>query len=134
MKHFWGFCLSLVLLVTVLSGTAFAVKECIAAKEGAGFKACKLEWKVGKADLDWNQTQEWVKSLGDDWRLPTKVELIALFAEKGQKSPIGQDFAWAEMRDAHSAWYFSFYFQEIRWSYLDDHSKYGRAVAVRPAK
>lgn len=134
MKRFVGLCLSLILLITVFVGSAFAAEKSTAGKEGAEFKACKLEWKVGKADLDWNQSQEWVKSLGGDWRMPTKVELIALFAEKGQKSPIGQDFAWAEMRDAHSAWYFSFYFQEIRWSYLDDHSKYGRAVAVRPAK
>lgn len=136
MKRIWGLCLSVVLLVTLFTGAAFAAEEAAspAVQENAVFTACKLEWKVGKADLDWNQTQEWIKGLGDDWRAPTKVDLIALFAEMGQKSPIGQDFVWAEARDAHSAWYFSFYFQEIRWSYFDDRSKYGRAVAVRAVK
>lgn len=135
MKHFFGLCLSVVLLMMLASTSVFAAEAASpAGQEDAVFTACKLEWKVGKADLDWNQSQEWIKSLGDGWRAPTKVDLIALFAEMGQKSPIGQDFVWAEARDAHSAWYFSFYFQEIRWSYFDDHSRYGRVVAVRPAK
>ncbi|MEW6709182.1 MAG: hypothetical protein AB1403_05100 [Candidatus Riflebacteria bacterium] len=124
-----------VLVMALFAGMAFAeeaAKE--PEKEGTVFTACKLEWKLGKVDLDWNQTQEWIKSLGEDWRTPTKVDLIALFAEQGQKSPLEQDFVWAEARDGHSAWYFSFYFQEIRWSYYDDHSKWGRAVAVRPVK
>lgn len=135
MKQFLGLCLSVVLLMMLASTSVFAAEAASpAGQEGAVFTACKLEWKVGKADLDWNQSQEWIKSLGDGWRAPTKVDLIALFAEMGQKSPIGQDFVWAEARDAHSAWYFSFYFQEIRWSYFDDHSRYGRVVAVRSAK
>lgn len=136
MKHFWGLCLSVVLLVTLFAGSAFAAEADKAPTDPTGtvFKACGLEWKVGAADLDWNQSQEWIKSLGDNWRAPTKVDLVKLYAEMGQKSPVGQDFIWAEARDGQSAWYFSYYFHEIRWSYYDDHSKYGRAAAVRTAE
>ncbi len=135
MKTIGKVCLALILVVAVLAGNASAIaKEKIEVKAGTTFKACGLEWHVGKADLDWNQSQKWIKELGDNWRAPTKVDLIKLFAEKGQKSPFGQDFVWAEARDAHSAWYFSFYFQEIRWSYYDDSSKFGRAGAVRDVK
>ncbi|EKD82479.1 MAG: hypothetical protein ACD_39C01272G0001 [uncultured bacterium] len=100
--------------------------------EGTVFNALNMTWMVGKADLDWNQTQEWIKSLGLGWRSPTKDELVMLFKEVDQKSPLGQDYVWAEPRDAHSAWHFSFYYREVRWSYFDDHSRYGRGVAVRP--
>ncbi|NLF98008.1 MAG: DUF1566 domain-containing protein [Candidatus Riflebacteria bacterium] len=133
MKNFWGLFLSVFLIVSLFSGSAFAADAAQPPADPTGtvFKACGLEWKVGATDLDWNQTQEWIKSLGDNWRAPTKVDLIKLYAEMGQKSPIGMDFIWAEARDAHSAWYFSFYFQDIRWSYFDDRSKYGRAAAVR---
>lgn len=101
------------------------------ALEGQTFNGCSKTWLVGKADIDWNATQTWIKSLGEGWRSPNKDELIALFQELGQNSPIGQDFVWAEKRDANSAWHFSFYYREVRWGYFDDHSKYGRAVAVR---
>ena len=100
--------------------------------DGTVFNACNMAWKVGKADLDWNQTQDWIKSLGLGWRSPTKNELVMLFKEVDQKSPLGQDYVWAEPKDEHSAWHFSFYYREVRWSYFDDHSRYGRAVAVRP--
>ncbi|MBU1105362.1 MAG: hypothetical protein KKB51_01740 [Candidatus Riflebacteria bacterium] len=102
------------------------------ALNGKIFTACNMEWMIGKADIDWTQTQAWIKTLNNGWRAPTKAELIGLFNEVDQKSPIGQDYVWAEARDAHSAWHFSFYYREARWSYFDDHSRYGRAVAVRP--
>lgn len=98
---------------------------------GQVFISCGKEWLVGAADLDWTQTQEWIKGLGQGWRSPTTAELVELFQERGQNSPIGQDFIWAEPRDAHSAWHFSFYYREVRWGYFDDHSKYGRALATR---
>lgn len=99
--------------------------------DGTVFTACGKEWMVGKADVDWTQTQAWINGLGGGWRAPTRAELEALFAEVGQKCPIGQDYVWAEKKDEHSAWHFSFYYREVRWGYFDDHSRYGRAVAVR---
>ena len=99
--------------------------------EGRKFLGCGKEWLLGKVDVDWNAAQTWIRSLGDGWRTPTKAELIELFQQQGQNSPVGQNFVWAERRDQHSAWNFSFYYQEPRWRYLDDHSIYGRAVAVR---
>ncbi len=98
---------------------------------GKLFKADGKEWLVGAADVDWNQTQKWLAGLGNGWRMPTKDELVSLYKEVGQKSPIGMQFVWAEKRDAHSAWHFSFYYREVRWGYFDDHSRYGSAVAVR---
>ncbi len=99
--------------------------------KGKTFTACGKEWMLGKNDIDWTATQKWIESLGNGWRAPTRDELVALFKEVGKTSPIGQDYIWAEKRDAHSAWHFSFYYNEVRWGYFDDHSRYGRAVAVR---
>ncbi len=98
---------------------------------GKTFKAAGKEWMVGKVDIDWTATQDWIKGLGSGWRAPTKDELQELFNEVGQKCPIGEDFVWAEARDANSAWHFSFYYRETRWGYFDDHSRYGRGVAIR---
>lgn len=135
MKKVFGLCLSVILLVALGYGSLFAAETAVdTEKEGKVFTACKLEWKIGKNEINWTDAQNWIKGLGEDWRAPTKVDLIALFAEMGQKSPVSDDFVWAEERDGHSAWYFSFYFQEIRWSYKDDSSRWGRVVAVRPVK
>lgn len=98
---------------------------------GKTFTAAGKEWMVGKADMDWTATQVWIKSLGSNWQAPTKDELQTLFKEVEQKCPIGQDNIWAEKKDTHSAWQFSFYYREVRWAYFDDHSRYGRGVAVR---
>lgn len=98
---------------------------------GKIFTASGKEWLVGKADIDWTTTQTWINGLGNGWRAPTKDELQELFNEVGQKCPLGQDYVWAEKRDAHSAWHFSFYYREVRWGYFDDHSRYGRGVATR---
>ena len=101
------------------------------AKEEKTFLGCGKEWLVGPTDLDWNQAQAWITKLGKGWRAPTKAELVELFDELGQNSPIGQDYVWAEAKDEHSAWHYSFYYREVRWGYFDDHSAYGRSVAVR---
>jgi len=46
-----------------------------------------LEWKVGPdVDTDWDEANDWVESLGGDWRMPDKFELLDLY-ESGIKMP-----------------------------------------------
>jgi uncharacterized caspase-like protein len=43
-----------------------------------------LEWKVGpNRDTNWNEACSWVRSLGEDWRMPTLDELEPLY-QKGK--------------------------------------------------
>ncbi|MFZ2960695.1 MAG: hypothetical protein WA705_27760 [Candidatus Ozemobacteraceae bacterium] len=95
------------------------------------FQACGKEWCVGQNNIDWNNTQAWIKALGKSWQAPTRAELKELYDEVRQKSPLKNDWAWAELRDSSSAWCFSFHYGTAFWGYCDSSYWYYRALAVR---
>ncbi len=64
-----------------------------------------------KNGISWNQALDYAKGLGDGWRVPTKEELMIIYA-----SPKGKEYApsgvfWSSSAHAHSvgfAWYVLF--------------------------
>lgn len=76
--------------------------ELINESEESSFTACGKVWRIGQDNINWNETQSWIKSLGDGWRTPTKAELHKLRSELWQHSPISH--AWGEASDLSSAW------------------------------
>ena len=75
-----------------------------------------LEWMVGPDEsTNWNQTNEWIKSLGPGWRFPTIEELKTLYRISRETWNLPSEFnatgwwwVWSEKKDSLSAW--SFYF------------------------
>lgn len=54
-------------------------------KSSKVFTACENEWMLGRRGVDWNGTQQWIKSLGSGWRTPTIAELKALYIKMGKR-------------------------------------------------
>lgn len=99
---------------------------------GEVFNACGNEWRVGKNNLSWIETQSWINGLGGGWRAPTIVKLQELYNQVGQKSPIRDDKVWAEPRNSSSSNVFAFYDGTKGWFFNIIRGKYLRGVAVRP--
>ena len=104
-------------------------------------KKTDLEWVAGPdRDTKWNKAKRWVENLnvaGGGWRMPTRVELKALY-KKGAGSrnmtPLLKTTGWyvwsGETKGSSSAWaFFFFYGYEI--CYNRDTSYYDRGFAVR---
>ena len=117
-----------------------------------------LQWKEGPDKAtNWNEAQEWIKSLGDGWRTPTRVELIGLYIETSQRlgsdngiktcpldsrrlkldSRFQSDKAyaiWAESKDETSAWYVSTTYGKEMYNTRDYSAWRYRALSVRSKK
>jgi len=100
-----------------------------------------LEWYVGPDQkTNWNQAKAWTESLTaaeGGWRMPTVPELKALSqpgAGPSNMDPIFQTtgtWVWSgQLRDASSAWCFSFRYSKEHWWRLA-FGYNGRAFAVR---
>jgi len=96
-----------------------------------------LEWQVGAdSNTDWYEAESWIKSLGGNWRLPSRVELLALYRSgisfgNWRQFQNSGSYVWSsEVRDSYSAWYFDF---EDGFEYYDslNDSLGVRAFAVR---
>lgn len=58
-----------------------------------------------ETQLNWNQAQEYCKSLGEGWRLPTISEMFYLYEDK----IITENYYWSSSEnDALTAWCFNF--------------------------
>jgi hypothetical protein len=96
-----------------------------------------LEWKVGPdRDTNWNEARSWVRSLGDDWRMPTMDELEHLYQKgKGDRNmtPLLKTTGWfvwsGEEKGSSGAWFFGFNGGYRYWH--DGLSNNLRAFAVR---
>lgn len=45
-----------------------------------------LQWKEGPdRDITWQETQTWIKNLGNGWRTPTRAELKVIYIEKTKR-------------------------------------------------
>jgi hypothetical protein len=105
-----------------------------------------LEWYVGPGqNISWDKDQpkSWTESLtaaGGGWRMPTIPELKAIYqpgADRNNIDPIFQiqntnGAVWSgQLRDASSAWFFSFSSGREHWCSLGDGMHSPRAFAVR---
>lgn len=113
-------------------------------RTGKEFTADGKSWKVGKFNINWSETQTWIKQLGEGWRAPTYEELRSMFKAMGGKPHyykissslpgipyLGTDTAWAQERKENCAWYFECYTASKHWLKKDKRSIDMRAVAVR---
>jgi glucose dehydrogenase len=98
-----------------------------------------LEWKVGPdRDMNYDEARNWVRSRGEDWRMPTMDELEGLYKSgKGNRdmTPLLETTGWrvwsGEEKGSSGAWDFDFTSGGRRWL-SRYHSNYGiRAFAVR---
>ncbi|MBF0410370.1 MAG: DUF1566 domain-containing protein [Candidatus Riflebacteria bacterium] len=99
------------------------------------YKACGMEWKFLQTNVTWDEAQNLIKTLGNDWRAPTRAELKCLYDEVENQSPIKDGWAWSgESKDSYTAWYFGFNFGKEYCYYRGIRAKFCLAVAVRPLK
>jgi hypothetical protein len=100
-----------------------------------------LEWYVNpQPDTTWRQARTWAETLavaGGGWRLPTLLELKALYQKRAGPVHLDPLFqtpgAWAWSGDLHnpwSAWGFAFYSGLEGWHHLD-YAQGRVALAVR---
>lgn len=98
-----------------------------------------LEWikmsESGRA-VSWNEAQEWIKSLGADWRTPTVKELDEI-----EKNGFHHNFIrtiefvmWAEERNSGTAWIYTFGKGSVGYYGKGGSSRKTRAIAVRNIK
>jgi hypothetical protein len=71
------------------------------------YVAAQLEWKVGQNNSTWYDTQDWIDSLGNGWRTPTKEEFAKMYGVLGDKTPLRNRLAWAEEKGDIAAWIFA---------------------------
>ena len=106
-----------------------------------------LEWLVkDEKDITWDEANELVDSLGDNWRLPTLKELKSLYdtSKKGNIDPIFNlsdlifsiEYFWVwsgELYNSDSLCAWVFYFDDgyEDWNDRDDGSGVDRVLAVR---
>ncbi|MDD3146870.1 MAG: DUF1566 domain-containing protein [Candidatus Riflebacteria bacterium] len=114
----------------------------------------RLQWLEGKdCAITWNEAQEWIEQLGDNWRAPTRAELEGIYIANsnrvGIKSADGLEgpyylhldpafkldssyMVWSsEVKDSITAYGFYFYDGHIGWPGRDDPYWFHRAFAVR---
>ncbi|MFZ2961475.1 MAG: hypothetical protein WA705_31745 [Candidatus Ozemobacteraceae bacterium] len=97
------------------------------------FKACGMEWKFLQSNVTWDEAQSLIKSLGANWRGPTRGELKRLYVEVENQGPLKDGWAWAgELKDPSTAWYFGFNFGKEKCYYRGFSTSLCFAVAVRP--
>ncbi len=99
---------------------------------GKIFNADGKEWHVGPYNITWNETQKWIKSLGDGWRTPTLAEMESLYFAEGHQSPLGNRWTvWAERKSSSSAWTIHFRYGSTNSTSTNFRDKGCRALAVR---
>jgi len=101
---------------------------------GQKFKAAGKEWLVGKYNICWKETQEWIKGLKEGWRTPNRDDLRSLHNSVGKTSVIDAihwTWVWAEKKDSSLAWQFDFGDGFELPFPLDYRHFFIRAVAVR---
>lgn len=97
-----------------------------------------LQWLVGPdRSMSWSDAEEWVISLGDGWRMPTRNDLQGLHIAGINADNWGpfRNSGWmiwtGEVQDSYSAWFVNFFDGSedafSRGEYID----YMRAFAVR---
>lgn len=100
-----------------------------------------LIWKLGAdKDTDFDESQNWINSLGSGWRRPTQRELKSLFSRgegggmKGNMPSVfpkmGGTVVWAEESDSKTSWYVGFMYGNV-YTLGKDKSRFARAMAVR---
>ena len=81
-----------------------------------------------ESKLTWDQAQEYCKSLGEGWRLPTISEMFYLYEDK----IITENFYWSSTESGLSnAWYFYFDYGD---AYTNNKSFTNYVRAVRDIK
>lgn len=127
-------------LMLILSGPALSQSEDFV-KDNDGIitdQFTGLQWLVGPdRGMSWHNAAEWVNSLGNGWRMPTRADLQGLHvaginAENWGPFRNGGWMIWSgEVCDSYSAWFINFsdgsedVFSQVE--YID----YLRAFAVR---
>ena len=77
--------------------------------------------KKSKRNLTWEEAKAYCKSLGDGWRMPTRVELLLMYEAKEEIGGFANTIYWSSTEyDDFNAW-----FQFFNNGYQSTNSKYG---------
>lgn|GEM_PF-3652204 len=105
-----------------------------------------LQWLEGPDHpTSWIMAQEWVNSLGNEWRLPTTKELHAIYLKDSKRKgkygdPLCLDEVflresgyslWSVKRSSNSAWMYDFSRGYAHWTEIMVKGHFDRAIAVR---
>ena len=108
-----------------------------------------LEWLEGPdVPTSWLMAEQWVKSLGNNWRLPTTKELSEIYIKDSQRKgkygdPLCLDYnfsrdsgysLWSTLRSDNSAYMYDFSRGYYHWTEIVVKGHFDRAVAVRVVK
>ena len=105
---------SMILMMALIAGLAFSQSRFSVSEDVINDNVTGLEWRVGSDEgTSWDDANDWVNSLGDNWRMPTRSELRALWSAGIKKDSWGPfqnsgTWVWAEVRDSMSAWTYNF--------------------------
>ena len=109
-------------------------------------KKTNLEWLEGPdIPTSWVMADDWVKSLGDKWRLPTTKELSQIYIKDSKRrgkygDPLCLDYAflrssgyslWSIKRSDNSAYIYDYSRGYYHWTEIIVKGHFDRAVAVR---
>ena len=66
--------------------------------------------KKTKQNLTWEEAKAYCKSLGDGWRMPTRVELLLMYEAKEEIGGFAGNYYWSSTEgDNYLAWLQYFY-------------------------
>tara|TARA_Y100000589_G_scaffold245056_1_gene232756 strand:- start:4144 stop:4728 length:585 start_codon:yes stop_codon:yes gene_type:complete len=105
-----------------------------------------LQWLEGPdKPTSWQMADKWVKSLGDNWRLPTTKELSQIYLKNSKRKgkygdPLCLDYnftrdsgysLWSVLRSDNSAYMYDFSRGYYHWTEIVVKGYFDRAIAVR---
>jgi len=87
--------------------------------------------KKSKKNLTWEEAKAYCKSLGDGWRMPTRVELLLMYEAKEEIGGFATDYYWSSTEDDNDgiAW-----IQTFNPGYLDFYANKSDSNYVRAVK
>jgi hypothetical protein len=130
---------TLLIMASVTAGSAGGEERFAASPGGivSDFET-GLDWMVGPdRDMDWEEANAWISSLGEPWRMPSQTELQELMDagityESWGLFENGGVWVWSTGTDSVSPqWLFDFDGHREGWFYPRSHATYERAFAVR---
>ena len=94
-----------------------------------------LEWQSNPTEqpMNWDEANEYTKSLGNGWRLPTRTELIDAYdnnVEGFQSNDYWSSSTYA--KDTNNAWFVDFSYGDVHYYTKTDDGFYVRCVRDLP--
>lgn len=85
--------------------------------------------KKSKKNLTWEEAKAYCKSLGDGWRMPTRVELLLMYEAREEIGGFASNYYWSSTEDdTTNAWYQKFFFNGNQNFTNKNYTYYVRAV------